>query len=82
MDLTKKNKTETFLSYALIVFFIIGLEIPILIIEKYIYNISKLSQMSINQNIIHWIITCFIWGIGSLFLIKNSSKKGFSSFSN
>src|SRR3712207_8953604 len=38
--------------------------------------------MSINQNIIHWIITCFIWGIGSLFLIKNSSKKGFSSFSN
>ena len=72
----KKNRFKeglTFLIYALEVFGIIGLELLISMIEKKIYGIDMKNYNAL-QNILHWIITCTVWGTGAILIMKGCRK--------
>ena len=51
-----------YLGYALYAFGGLGMEILLMILEVNIYGSSS-NAWSAAQHIIHWMITCLIWGI-------------------
>ena len=65
-----------FLILALLAFAGLGLEMLLaFLIEPLIYGIG-LNEFSTGQNIVHWIVTCILWGI-SAFLLLSFAKRNF-----
>lgn len=61
------------LGYALYAFGGLGLEILLMMIETNLWGLQN-KEWSISQNIIHWGITCAIWGIFTVVLVKKSLR--------
>lgn len=75
MNKIKTIKGWDFFCLALYAFGGLGLEaIMAFIIEPLLYG-SQMNKWLIWQNISHWIMTCILWGIVSVFLIKLSKTK-------
>lgn len=64
-----------FLKLSLYAFAGLGLEVLLTsFIEPIIYG-KDLNNLSITQNILHWTLTCIIWGIISYILIRFSKER-------
>lgn len=65
----KVNKASDYLGYALYAFGGLGIEILLSAIENFLYG-SSYKMWSDGQIILHWMITCIIWGSLGLILKK------------
>ncbi|MDD2493425.1 MAG: hypothetical protein PHY83_05750 [Bacilli bacterium] len=81
----RKNVKDgfTFLFFALLAFSGLGLEMLLaFLIEPFIYGIG-LEDFSTTQYIIHWIVTCILWGISAFLLLFFAKRKfGLDIFAN
>lgn len=77
----KKASGTSFLSLSLLAFAGLGLEALLAFgIEPWIYGAS-LGAWTTLQNIVHWVITCILWGGVSWYLIRSAKKEyGFDIF--
>lgn len=70
----KKVSSWDYLSLALYAFGGLGMEALLaFMIEPMIYG-HGMSEWTTGQSILHWILTCIIWGIFMVYLIKTSKK--------
>lgn len=70
-----KKQGFSFLFLALLAFSGLGLEALLaLLIEPLIYG-QDMSTWGTTENILHWVITCMIWGAVGLLLIKIAGQK-------
>lgn len=65
----KTNSTTDYIGYALYAFGGLGLEILLMMIETNLYGMTS-GTWSTMQHIIHWMITCIIWGCLGVMLVK------------
>ncbi|MBO6165865.1 MAG: hypothetical protein J6O17_05820 [Eubacterium sp.] len=74
---TKSNRFKeglSFLLYALEAFGVVGLELLIgNVIEPKLYGV-EMNKFTAWQSILHWIITCTVWGIGAFLVMKDCKK--------
>lgn len=70
----KKITGADYLYLALYAFAGIGLELILVGVIEPLFGIS-LETYTTFQNIIHWVVTCIIWLIVGIFLIRLASKK-------
>lgn len=71
----KKVTGTDYLVLALLAFAGIGLEIVLAFgIEPILYGAS-IGEWTDLQNIIHWVVTCILWGLVSWYLIRFAKKK-------
>lgn len=77
----KTNSATDYIGYALYAFGGLGVEILLMMIETNLYGQTS-GTWSTMQHIIHWMITCLIWGCLGTILVKqlpiipkNSTKK-------
>ncbi len=71
----KKIKGWDYLSYGLIAFGGLGLELLYALwLEPMIYG-SSMEGWTPVQTIIHWIITCITWGLVAFYIVYDSKKK-------
>ena len=74
---TKSNRSKegfSFLLYALEAFGVVGMELLIgNVIEPKIYGV-EMSKFNAWQSILHWILTCTVWGIGAFLIMKDCKK--------
>jgi len=74
MSLSRKQ-TIPFLALALLAFVGLGLEVLLaLAIEPLLYG-KEMSQWETAQYILHWVMTCIVWGVVALALIVVAQKK-------
>ncbi len=70
-----KGKGTDYLSLSMLAFAGIGLEALLaFLIEPLIYK-TQMKEWSVGQNILHWCITCLLWGIVAVLLIRFSKNK-------
>lgn len=72
-----KNEAKgwDYMVLALLAFGGIGLEVPLVLgLEPLIYG-AGLGEWTVLQNIIHWIVTCVVWGTVSGLLIGKAKKE-------
>jgi hypothetical protein len=81
-----KDKASPYLVMALLAFVVLGLEIVILLIESLFYGtmdlLALLEQRGIYPLLIHWGLTCVVWGAGAWALHEWAKKKGFNVLEN
>jgi len=70
----KEIKALDYLWLALYAFLGLGLEIVIMFGETYIYGLNP-GEWGMGNHIMHWFITCIVWGSFSYFLIKSAKNK-------
>ena len=65
-----------YLAMALLAFAGIGLEVILAFgLEPVLYG-AELKDWTVSQNIIHWILTCILWGASAFGVITLAKKKG------
>ena len=70
----KEAKGWDYLSLSLLAFGGLGLEVLLaLLIEPMLFG-RQMQDWTTTQNIIHWILTCIVWGIMTLLLVRDSKK--------
>lgn len=69
MKTKKENTAIDYLGYALYAFGGLGLEILLMMIETSVFGTVS-NEWTIAQSIIHWVLTCVIWGCIGFLLIK------------
>lgn len=76
-----KKRGWDYMCLALYAFAGLGIEALLaFLIEPLLYGVG-MSEWTVLQNIVHWIITCILWGIVIALLIKEAkSKYGFDLF--
>ncbi len=81
MEMSIERKTGRFteglryLGYALEVFGVIGFELLLAyLIEPKLYQ-RDIKDFDTIQTIIHWIVTCSVWGLGAYLVVKECRKK-------
>ena len=68
------------LTYGLTIFLALGLEGFLAFgIEQKIYNCS-IKEFNTGQSILHWILTCIIWGAFAFYVCRQTKKKGYELF--
>lgn len=67
-------KARDFLDLGLTAFAGLGMEIVLMFIEKSI-GIDRIINSQLIQDVLHWIMTCIIWGVVTMVLIKKSRDK-------
>lgn len=72
-ELRKESTVMDYLGYALYAFGGLGIEILLMMIETNLWGVQK-NDWTLNQNIIHWIITCIVWGVFFVVLLKKPIK--------
>lgn len=72
-----KGKKVSYLDLALYAFGGLGLEILVLLVEGMIYGDTNMWQWPLSSHLIHWAITCILWGSMSYILYKTAKKNGF-----
>lgn len=70
----KRDTIIDYLGYALYAFGGLGLEIPLTVFEINLWGTSS-NQWTLLQNMIHWTVTCIVWGIFVVVLAKHISKQ-------
>ncbi len=65
----KENTAMDYLGYALYAFGGLGLEILLVMLESSLWGVQR-ENWSITQHVIHWSITCMIWGVIGYMLMK------------
>lgn len=74
-DFMDKAKGSDYLSLGLLAFGGLGLEMLLaFLVEPAIYG-KQMADWSTRQNILHWSITCIIWGITAFLLIRYAKNK-------
>lgn len=68
-----KESAMDYLGYALYAFGGLGIEILLMMIERNLWGVHA-SEWTRNQNIIHWGVTCAVWGMFSVVLLKKATK--------
>lgn len=63
-----------YLGYALYAFGGLGIEILLMMFEINLWGISN-NQWTISQNLIHWTVTCLIWGVLAFLLLNQIPKQ-------
>lgn len=72
--MNKKITGWDYLSYALLAFGGLGLEVLLaFVLEPILYGVS-MNEWSTFQNILHWIMTCILWGLVCILLVKSAKK--------
>ncbi|WP_058304329.1 hypothetical protein [Gorillibacterium timonense] len=72
---TKKEPTGyDYFSYALYAFGGLGLEILLMMVENQVYGSS--GKWSVSQHLLHWGLTCLLWGGMTLMLAKRLPSDG------
>lgn len=66
---SKTNSASDYIGYALYAFGGLGIEILLMMIETELYKKTSETWSSM-EHIIHWTVTCIIWGSLGLILIK------------
>lgn len=76
-----KTRGWDYMCLALYAFAGLGIEALLaFLIEPFLYG-GALSEWSVLQNIVHWVITCILWGVVIFLLIKEAKcKYGFDLF--
>lgn len=69
----KYNSATDYIGYALYAFGGLGIEVLLMMIETNIYGQSS-SEWSTLEHIVHWLLTCLIWGSLGLVLLKHLPK--------
>lgn len=59
----KQETGLTYLTLALLTFAGIGSEVLLAFVIEPIFYASPMSEWTVSQNIIHWVVTCILWGI-------------------
>lgn len=73
--MTKNKLGLNFFLLAMTAFLGLGMEVLIgYLIEPILYG-NSMNDWSTSQSILHWIITCIVWGLFSLLLISYARKK-------
>lgn len=72
--LKKEKIAMDYLGYALYAFGGLGIEILLMMLETNLWGISN-SQWTISQHVIHWSVTCLIWGVLAFLLLKQVPKQ-------
>lgn len=72
-EVHKESTAMDYLGYALYAFGGLGIEILFMMVETNLWGLSN-NKWTIHQNMIHWGITCIVWGIFSIILLKKSIK--------
>ena len=72
--LKKETTAIDYLGYALYAFGGLGIEILLLMLEASIWGTSQSEWIDL-QDIIHWVITCLIWGLFAFLLLKHVPKE-------
>ncbi|MBQ7944416.1 MAG: hypothetical protein IJ326_10180 [Lachnospiraceae bacterium] len=71
----KKVTGWDYMSLALLAFAGIGLEVPLFYwIEPFVYGVQY-SEWSVVQHLIHWTVTCILWGTVAYLLIRCAKNK-------
>lgn len=65
----KKNTSTDYIGYAFYAFGGLGMEILLMMVETNLYGQTS-GSWSTMRHILHWIITCFIWGSIGVILVK------------
>lgn len=65
----KKNSATDSIGYALYAFGGLGIELLLMMIETNLYGQTSRTWSTI-EHMIHWVITCFIWGCLGMILVK------------
>lgn len=65
------------IQYGALAFLALGMEVALLVVEGFIYQTTDFSSFAVWQNILHWVITCIIWGTSAILLLRGSKKEGF-----
>ena len=66
----KKRVTGgNFFALGLYAFLGLGMEVLIMMIEQGIYG-RDLSELGPAQHVLHWVITCIVWGVFAIFLAR------------
>ncbi len=71
----KGDKARSY--FLLILYVILGLflEVAVLLCEGLIYGHTNVFEYTVLQNVIHWMITCALWGTTVFFVIKHAKNK-------
>lgn len=73
----KKNKQITggnFLALGLYAFLGLGMEVVLLMLEQDIYKVN-INEWDASQHIIHWLLTCVVWGVFAVVLALWSKRR-------
>lgn len=71
----KKATGFSYIVLAMLAFAGLGLEALLaFVIEPVIYGTS-INEWTVVQNIIHWVITCILWGVASWLIVRYAKKK-------
>lgn len=76
----KKNSGVSYLWMGLTAFLGIGMEAVLVVLEQMIYKYGP-DQYTTGQTILHWGLTCIIWGSFVWQLYRQSKKSGFDFMS-
>lgn len=72
-EVNKESTAMDYLGYALYAFGGLGIEILFMMIETNLWGVQT-NKWTLNQHIIHWVMTCIVWGIFSIVLMKKINK--------
>lgn len=67
--ITRTHSSTDYMGYALYAFGGLGIELLLMMIETKLYGQTS-ATWSVMKHIIHWTITCFIWGCLGKMLVK------------
>ncbi|MDR0531345.1 MAG: hypothetical protein LBG83_04685 [Oscillospiraceae bacterium] len=70
-----RKQAGTFLSLALLAFLGLGLEILLAFLIEPLFYGKGMDEWGTFESILHWILTCVIWGAFSFMLIRSARKK-------
>ncbi len=77
----KGEKGWDYLCLSLLAFAGLGLELLLGFLIEPIFFKAQMQTWSTTQNIIHWILTCILWGVMAYLLLRDAKKNlGFSIF--
>lgn len=77
------KKGVFFAAIALLPILSLCLEVVLLVIELSIYDAENWQQgPNLGQRLLHWSLTCFIWGMSALGIIALSKRYGFAVLSS
>lgn len=73
----KKEKKITggdYLALGLYAFLGVGMEVVLLPLEQMFYS-NSISEMTSSQHIIHWVLTCIVWGLFAALLARYAKRR-------
>ncbi|MEO3944592.1 hypothetical protein [Gorillibacterium sp. CAU 1737] len=74
MNAKKELTGFDYFSYALYAFGGLGLEILLMMIENQVYGSSE--KWAVSQHLLHWGLTCLLWGRMTFWLVKRLPSEG------